>query len=148
VEESGDNPVVDTREFRESVRLTFEFDETTVAVVRRQVVPMIAPPTPGTWPTPGDSGAWLDLYDVDGTRRFVRLLHDPYKTTAEHHWPDGVHELVDRTRGSGRFQAIVPVIPDVLRGRLWASPTPEDGRLVPATSELDFELPDGGGSAA
>jgi hypothetical protein len=149
VADRGDILFVDTRDFPESFRLTFEFDESTVRLAETRRLEMTAPPSTGVPPAPGAIGAWVDLRDDEDQVRFVRRLHDPYGLVAEHHAPDGSHEVVVRPRGKGSFRAVVPAMPEPLRGQLWVSDRDEDGTLIPASeSLLTFELPGDEGSAA
>lgn len=131
---------VDTRAFPTSLRITFEFDEDDVRVAREQEVRMIAPPSPGRPPKEGDVGAWLDLLDEGNAVRFFRRIHDPFNLIAEHHSPDGSHEVVIRPRGKGFFQVLVPSIPETRFGRLFASELGDSGTLIPAKPILEFEL--------
>jgi hypothetical protein len=84
---------VDTRTYRSSWRLTFRFDGDQVELASAERVARVAPG--GT----EASGSWVDLVDRRGRVLFRRVLHDPFRTTAEHHSPDGQIEVVRRSDG-------------------------------------------------
>lgn len=119
----------DTRTYRFSWRLRFRFSETAVELVDQKRVAMIAPPSIGADPRPGeDSGAWLELRDTYDRTLFVRRLYDPFQTIAEHHSPDGKIEVVTRSPTQGEFEAIVPNIPEARTAILFSSPIDLEGR--------------------
>ncbi len=110
------------RKYRYSWRLVFRYDGERVELVDRKRVEMIAPPSIGPVPQEGrHSGTWLEIRDANDRLVFVRRLHDPFRTTAEHHSPDGKIEVVRRLPVAGEFEAIVPDIPEMNSGVLFSS---------------------------
>lgn len=127
------NQPVDTRPYRTSWRLTFRFDGERIDLVRQERLQKIAPGTTPAAPIPGkNSGTWLALVDPAGQVLFHRLLHDPLRTRAEHHSPDGRIELHLRDPQPGEFTALLPDIPAAAEVRLYASPTDHERMHEPA----------------
>lgn len=104
---------MDTREYPSSWRLTFRFDGERVELVRRERLPMIAPGSPGTPPVAGEQGgSWVEIQDERQSPVFHRLLHDPFRTSAEVHSPDGRIELHTGPPQPGEFDVVVPDAPE------------------------------------
>jgi hypothetical protein len=127
---------VDTRTYRSSWRLTFRFDGDQVELASAERVARVAPG--GT----EASGSWVDLVDRRGRVLFRRVLHDPFRTTAEHHSPDGQIEVVRRPPESGEFQVVVPDMPDGSDVSVWSSPLEPEAALNPAQELGRFRLSD------
>jgi len=142
VDGSARDEPVETRESRESLILTFEFerhDVVRLASVER--VDMIAPASPTAPPEGGrDSGTWVELRSKDDDVLFHRVLHNPFLTVAEHHSPDGGIELVERDIEPDEFEVIVPALPEAARVVVWAAPPQLDRADEPAERVVDEEL--------
>jgi hypothetical protein len=128
---------------RESWRLTFSFDGTSVQLRRAERLPMVAPAAIGEAPS-GDehSGAWVELLDDRGAMLHHRLLRDPFRVLAEHHSPDGRIEVHLRPPEPTEFEVVVPVLPRARSVRVWATPPDEVGRQGPARDQGTFPLDD------
>lgn len=129
-------PSVDPRRHPVSWRLTFGFDGATIRLLRREAVEMISPASVGPLPKAGEhAGSWLELRDGNDRVLFVRRLHDPLRTLAEHHSPDGRIEVVVRAAGRGEFEAIVPALPQA-RSAVLMSSALADGRSSGKATEV------------
>lgn len=134
---------IDTRVYRTSWRLTFRFDGETVELAAAERIAKVAPG--GPMPPPADtklSGSWVDLTDRRGRILFRRVLHDPFRTTAEHHSPDGQIDIVRRPPQAGEFQVVVPDMPDGADVAVWSSPLEPEAALDPARELGRFRLSD------
>jgi hypothetical protein len=105
-------------------------------------VEMVTPGSPAPLPEGGrDSGTWLEVRNDEDQVVFHRVLHNPFRTLAEHHSPEGGIEVVERPVGRGRFVVLVPASPDAARAVLWTSPPELDRAGEPAEIVLDEDLP-------
>lgn len=142
--EMAEQQPVDTRRFPVSWRLTFHFDEDgSVELARRQQLPMIAPGSPGPSLTGRDySGSWVELQDRQGRVLFERVLHNPFRTTVEVHYPPGRNsQVVSAPRQAGEFEAVVPVIPEATTVVVWSSELVDPERRSEAAREVGrFDL--------
>jgi hypothetical protein len=122
-DDDGPQPI-DTRAYRFSWRLRFRFSGSEVELIDQKRVAMIAPPSIGELPQEGkNSGTWLELRDSDDRTLFVRRLHDPFQTIAEHHSPEGKIEAATRIPTNGEFETVVPDMPQLRTAILFSSPT-------------------------
>jgi hypothetical protein len=128
---------------RESWRLTFWFDGTSVQLRRAERLPMVAPAAIGEAPS-GDtnSGAWVEVLDDRGTVLHHRLLRDPFHVLAEHHSPDGRIEVHFRPPEPTDFEVVVPALPQARSVRVWATPPDEVERQGLARDQGTFPLED------
>ncbi len=138
-----DEGSIDTRAYRTSWRLTFRFDGDKIELASAERIARVAPggPTPPAVGTAA-SGSWVDLVDQDGRVLFRRVLHDPFRTVAEHHSPDGRIEVVRRPPEPGEFQVVVPDIPDGSSVAVWSSPLDPELALEAARELGRFRLSD------
>lgn len=141
--EMAENQPLNTRRFPASWRLTFHFDEDgAVELARRQQLPMIAPGSPDPSLTGRDySGSWVELQDRQGRVLFERVLHNPFRTTVEVHYPPGRNsQVVSGPRQAGEFEAVVPVIPEATTVVVWSSELDSERRNEAAREVGRFDL--------
>jgi hypothetical protein len=128
---------------RESWRLTFHFDGSSVRLRRSERLPMVAPGAVGESPRGGEhGGAWLEVLDAQDRVIFHRLLHDPFALRAEHHSPDGRIEVHFRRPEPTNFEVLVPALPGAESVRLWVTPPSQERVEAPAREQGRFTLTD------
>jgi len=128
---------------RESWRLTFHFDGSSVQLRRSERLAMVAPGAVGAPPRGGEQGgAWLEVLDEQDRVIFHRLLHDPFALRAEHHSPDGRIEVHFRRPESTTFEVLVPALPGAQSVRLWVTPPSLERVGAPAREQGRFTLAD------
>ena len=107
-----DDRVMDTRQYRQTWRLRFEYDGERLRLVRRTRVAMIAPTSPVQRPRLGESGGmWVELLGDDDRPLFHRVLSDPLRTRVEVHSPDRRPEVRFGDPQPGQFEVLVPDVP-------------------------------------
>jgi hypothetical protein len=134
---------VDTRRFPSSWRLTFRYDEGgVVELADRKDLPMIAPGSPGPTASGGEySGTWVELQDQQGRVLFERVLHDPFRTMVEVHYPPGrKSKVVPGPRQPGEFEVLVPAMPDAATVVVWSSELDPERRNEAAQEVGRFDL--------
>jgi hypothetical protein len=142
VDETEQQPV-DTRRFPSSWRLTFRYDEGgVIELADRKDLPMIAPGSPGPMPSGGEySGSWVELQDQQGRVLFERVLHDPFRTMVEVHYPPGrKSKVVPGPRQAGEFEVLVPAMPDATTVVVWSSELDAERRNEAAREVGRFDL--------
>jgi hypothetical protein len=142
VARTPDADPIDTRPYRTSWRLTFRFDGEKVELAAAERIAKVAPGGPPPPAGTALSGSWVDLVDRRGRVLYRRILHDPFRTTAEHHSPDGQIELVRRPPEAGEFQVVVPDMPAGADVAVWSSPLAPEAALDPARELGRFRLSD------
>jgi hypothetical protein len=104
--------------------LTFRYDQDgAVELARRQELPMVAPGSPGPITSGGEySGSWVELQDRQGRVLFERVLHDPFRSMVEVHYPPGrKSKVVPGPRQAGEFEVLLPAIPEATTVVVWSS---------------------------
>jgi hypothetical protein len=105
--------IVDTRQYRHSLRLQFDYDGEALRLVEQTRVRMIAPASPVPRPKLGEQrGFWVELQNARGHTLFHRLVHNPLRASVEVHSPDGPPQILTGRPQPGSFEVLVPDIPD------------------------------------
>jgi hypothetical protein len=142
MDETEQQPV-DTREFPSSWRLTFRYDEGgVIELADRKDLPMIAPGSPGPTASGEEySGTWVQLQDQQGRVLFERVLHDPFRTMLEVHYPPGRQsKVVPGPRQPGEFEVLVPAMPNAATVVVWSSELDPERRNEAAQEVGRFDL--------
>lgn len=142
---------VDTRQFRESLRLRFEYDGETLRLIEQQRIRNVALASPGRRPQVGEQrGFWVELQTARGKTLFHRPVRNPLRTHVEVHSHDEGPQLLTGPPQPGTFTVIVPAIPDATQVVVCGTPLDEerarerDGR---AEELARFDLRTEGGAA-
>jgi len=137
---------VDTRRYRYSLRLRFEFDGESLQLVDQQRIRKIAPASPIPLPTVGEQqGFWVELRTSRGRTLFHRPVYNPLRTRVEVHSPDRQPRVLTGPPQAGTFSVLVPDIPEASRVVVFGAPLDEaKARAVEGRSEelASFELKD------
>jgi hypothetical protein len=104
--------IVDTRQYRHSIRLRFEYDGKSLRLVGKKRLQMIAPASPVPRPKVGTQGGfWVELQSAEGQTVFHRLIYNPLRTKVEVHSPDRQPKIITGPPVPGTFSVLVPDIP-------------------------------------
>ena len=104
--------IVDTRQYRYSIRLRFGYDGKLLHLVGKKRLQMIAPASPAPRPKAGKQGGfWLELQTAEGETVFHRLIYNPLRTKVEVHSPDRKPKIIAGPPSPGTFSVLVPDIP-------------------------------------
>lgn len=139
------------RPTRRALRLTFEFDGDNVKLGGIERLEKLVPPMTASPPEADThSGEWLQLHDDEDRPVFTRLLHDPLRTRVEVHDPETGPALVVGPPGQGRFDVLVPDLPEAATVVLYASQITDERTLRPAApiGRFDIRRPDGESESA
>lgn len=135
---------IDTRPWRYSFRLKFQYSGERITLAGSERVQVIAPPSVTAQPERGkSSGFWFEVLDAKGNVLFYRLLRDPLRTAVEVFTADGSFRRITGPPNEGEFEVVVPDIPEAAAIVLFGSvPTSTKEREVGPARELGrFKLP-------
>lgn len=118
---------VDTRRYRHTLRLRFEFDGESLELISRVRVAMIAPGSPARRPKVGeDGGLWVEVLGDDKHVLFHRVLSNPLRARVEVHSPDRKHEMLHGDPQPGTFEVLIPDIPGARQVAVFGTPLTAD----------------------
>src|ERR1041385_7131622 len=105
------------RPYTHALRLTFEYEGSSIKLVSTQKVEMIVPPTHPLEGTEGQTGFWFTLSDAQGKAVYRRVVHNPIQFDREVFSNDpknpSVHRVpVDKPKGT-----FVVLVPDIQEAR-------------------------------
>lgn len=92
--------------------LIFDYDENGVRLVERERIEMLAPPDDSALTLDARAGHWVALRDANGKTLYRQIIAQPFRIAAEVHSPEGVSQRVPVRQLEGRFQVVVPDLPE------------------------------------
>ena len=94
--------------------LIFEYDAGSVRLVESKRIEMLAPPDDSALTEQGRTGHWLEVRNAVGDALYRQVISRPFLVSAEVHSPEpgGMPRHVPVSTIEGRFQVVVPDLPD------------------------------------
>lgn len=139
VENSSQEQTVDTRQYRHSIRLQFQFDGESLRLISQTRIRKIAPASPVPRPKVGQQrGFWVEIQTADKRTVFHRILHNPLRTHVEVHSPDRKPRIVTGPPMPGIFEVLVPDIPNAVTVAVFGMPL--DAERARGAKECSEEL--------
>jgi hypothetical protein len=115
----------EARSYKKALRLTFEYEGSTVKLVSTQSVDMILPPSHPLETKEEQSGFWFTLANAQGKVVYRRTLHNPISYDREVFSNDPAHPSVQRVpvaKPKGTFVMLVPDVADARTVQLFSHP--------------------------
>jgi len=131
------------RPYNRALRLTFEYEGSTVKLVSSQSVEMILPPTESLAGHEGQTGFWFTVSDAQGKALYRRSVHNPIPYDREVFSNDPKHPSVQRVpvaKPKGTFVVLVPDIQEAKAVQLFSNPFNVAGHGQPAREFARFNL--------
>jgi len=124
-----------------TLRLTFEYEGTTVRLLSRQAVEMLAPPSDRTDEYANHAGFWVEVRDAEDRVLYRRILHHPIQWTREAPSGDPQRPFtrVPNDSKRGVFTVLVPDFPNAQHVRLVGSPPGEPARAAEEIMRVDLK---------
>lgn len=104
----------ETRQWRQTLRLTFSYDGDVIRLIERRSVAMI-PPAPNTpLPGPDQAGFWYVVRDPNREIVYYRVIMNPMPLGVEVFSPAAERSItnINRERARGTFEILVPDTPE------------------------------------
>jgi hypothetical protein len=130
----------ETRSYTKALRLTFEYEGSTVKLVSTQKVDMILPPSHPLETKEEQSGFWFTLSDAQGKPVYRRIVNNPIRYDREVFSNDAKHPSIMRVpvkKPKGTFVMLVPDVAEARTVQLFSHPLePEAAARGLAAREL------------
>jgi hypothetical protein len=127
--------------YRTSLRLTFQYEHEHIELIDKKQFNIIALPSIGIKPEAGkNSGFWIELCDSDNRVIYYRVLHNPIPYTVESYSPDQKIHIRQVESIKGKFEILIPDIPEATKILLYSSPLNLERSLEPAREIASFTL--------
>jgi hypothetical protein len=113
------------RSYNKALRLTFEYEGSSVKLVSAQSVDMILPPSHPLETTEAQTGFWFTLADNQGKPVYRRTVQNPIRYDREVFSNDPAHPSIQRVpvaQPKGTFVMLVPDVPEARTVQLFSHP--------------------------
>jgi hypothetical protein len=115
----------ETRSYNKALRLTFEYEGSSVKLVSTQRVDMILPPSHPLETKEEQSGFWFTLSDAQGKSVYRRAMSNPIRYDREVFSNDPAHPSIQRVpveKPKGTFVMLVPDVSNARTVQLFSHP--------------------------
>jgi hypothetical protein len=115
----------ETRSYNKALRLTFEYEGSSVKLVSTQRVDMILPPSHPLETKEEQSGFWFTLSDAQGKPVYRRAMSNPIRYDREVFSSDPAHPSIQRVpveKPKGTFVMLVPDVSNARTVQLFSHP--------------------------
>jgi hypothetical protein len=129
-----ENFLIDPRQYRKTIRLTFQYEGENIRLIHRENVAMIAPGLVFPLPKKGESGFWYEVRDDRGRVLYSLAKFNPIRFEREvfPEDPKQSPHWVKIKKPAGIFELLVPDIPEATEVVLFSSPLKPEESGKPA----------------